>query len=110
MKTMFLDILANHKNTKTTQTGDKAGGTAQTTYRYQDLSDLPKFNEHAYPYYLDVVMTDTVDKKITQFRLFCSLTLPMFKKWSWSHAKNKRLPLNQRQRLRFNMFNICPNS
>ena len=60
---VFLDILANHKNTKTTQTGDKAGGTAQTTYRYQDLSDLPKFNEHAYPYYLDVVMTDTVDKK-----------------------------------------------
>ena len=54
---------ALHKNTKTTQTGDRAGGSAQATYRYNDLADLPKFNEHQYPYMLDVVMTDIVDKK-----------------------------------------------
>ena len=60
---VFVDVLALHKNTKTTQTGDKAGGSAQATYRYNDLADLPKFNEHQYPYMLDVVMTDIVDKK-----------------------------------------------
>ena len=60
---VFVDVLALHKNTKTTQTGDKAGGSAQATYRYNDLADLPKFNEHQYPYILDVVMTDIVDKK-----------------------------------------------
>ena len=60
---VFIDVLALQKNTKTTQTGDKAGGSAQATYRYNDLADLPKFNEHQYPYMLDVVMTDIVDKK-----------------------------------------------
>ena len=60
---VFVDVLALHKNTKTTQTGDKAGGSAQATYRYNDLADLPKFNEHQFPYMLDVVMTDIVDKK-----------------------------------------------
>lgn len=60
---VFIDVLALHKNTKTTQNGEKAGGTAQAIYRYQEINDIHKFNEHQYPYYLDVVMTDIVDKK-----------------------------------------------
>lgn len=60
---VFLDILSQHKNTKVTQDGDQAGGTAQATYRYNDLNDLHKFNSHQYPYQLDVVMTDISDKK-----------------------------------------------
>lgn len=60
---VFVDVLVLHKNTKTTQTGEKAGGFAQAIYRYNDLSDLNRFNESQYFYYLDVVMTDIVDKK-----------------------------------------------
>jgi hypothetical protein len=60
---VFIDVLASHKNTKTTQNGEQAGGTAQAIYRYQDINDIHKFNEHQYPFYLDVVMTDIVDKK-----------------------------------------------
>ncbi|BFM98839.1 hypothetical protein MOXK02_03980 [Moraxella sp. K02] len=60
---VFIDVLVSHKNTKTTQNGEKAGGIAQAIYRYQEIDDIHKFNEHQYPFYLDVVMTDIVDKK-----------------------------------------------
>ena len=32
---VFVDVLALHKNTKTTQTGDKAGGSAQAPAHWQ---------------------------------------------------------------------------
>lgn len=60
---VFIDVLVLHNNTKTTQNGEKAGGKAQAVYRYQDIRDIHKFNAHSYPYLLDVVMADVVDKK-----------------------------------------------
>lgn len=59
----FIDILAMQKNVKTTQNGEKSGGYAQASYRHNEIMDVHKFNAHPYPYYIDVVMTDIVDKK-----------------------------------------------
>lgn len=40
-----------------------AGGQAQVFYKHMDLADLKQFNEHEFPYYIDVVMTTVTDKK-----------------------------------------------
>ena len=65
---VFIDVLVSHKNTKTTQNGEKAGGIAQAIYRYQEIDDIHKFNEHQYPFYLDVVMTGDLEPIITGLR------------------------------------------
>tara|TARA_B100000530_G_C15690201_1_gene381725 strand:- start:211 stop:615 length:405 start_codon:yes stop_codon:yes gene_type:complete len=54
----FLEVLAELRNKK-----PNAGGRAQAGYRYAELSDHTKFNEHQYPYKADVKMITTVDKK-----------------------------------------------
>lgn len=59
----FISVLVEHRNRKS-----NAGGTAQAIYRYDDLSDLSKFHEHEYPYYLDVTMTTVTDKKGDQIQ------------------------------------------
>lgn len=54
----FIDVLVQLRNKK-----PDAGGTAQALFRYADHMDMHKFNAHQYPYKLDVLMADTVDKK-----------------------------------------------
>ena len=54
----FIDVLVDLRNKK-----PDAGGTAQAAFRYADHMDAHKFNAHAYPYKLNVLMADTVDKK-----------------------------------------------
>lgn len=54
----YIEVLAELRNKKT-----NAGGRAQAGYRYADLKDYVKFNEHEYPYKVDVKMVSTVDKK-----------------------------------------------
>lgn len=54
----FLEVLAELRNKK-----PNAGGRAQAGYRYSELADHVKFNEHQYPYKADVKMITTVDKK-----------------------------------------------
>ena len=54
----FIDVLVDLRNKKA-----DAGGTAQAIYRYGDHMDMHKFNQHQYPYKLNVLMADTVDKK-----------------------------------------------
>ncbi len=54
----FIEVLAELRNKK-----PNAGGRAQAGYRYADLSDHTKFNEHQYPYKVTVKMISTVDKK-----------------------------------------------
>lgn len=57
----YIEVLAQLRNKKT-----NAGGRAQAGYRYADLSDYTKFNEHQYPYKADVKTITTVDKKGNQ--------------------------------------------
>lgn len=57
----FIEVLAELRNKK-----PNAGGRAQAAYRYSDLSDHNKFNEHQYPYKANVKMISTVDKKGNQ--------------------------------------------
>lgn len=57
----FIEVLAELRNKK-----PNAGGRAQAAYRYSDLSDHIKFNEHQYPYKANVKMVSTVDKKGNQ--------------------------------------------
>jgi len=54
----YVEVLAELRNKKT-----NAGGRAQASYRYADLKDYAKFNEHEYPYKANVKMVSTVDKK-----------------------------------------------
>lgn len=54
----YVEVLAELRNKKT-----NAGGRAQAGYRYADLKDYVKFNEHEYPYKVNVKMVSTVDKK-----------------------------------------------
>lgn len=54
----FIDVLVDLRNKK-----PDSGGTAQAIYRYADHMDAHKFNAHTYPYKLNVLMADTVDKK-----------------------------------------------
>ncbi len=54
----FIEVLAELRNKK-----PNSGGRAQAGYRYADLSDYNKFNEHQYPYKTTVKMISTVDKK-----------------------------------------------
>lgn len=53
-----INILALHK-----LKSKDSGGLGQTIYKYSDLSDLKKFHEHEYPYYVDVAMTTVADKR-----------------------------------------------
>lgn len=57
----YIEVLAELRNKKT-----NAGGRAQAGYRYSELKDYPKFNEHQYPYKATVKMISTVDKKMNQ--------------------------------------------
>lgn len=59
----YIEVLAELRNKKT-----NAGGRAQAGYRYSELSDYPKFNEHQYPYKANVKMISTVDKKGNQLQ------------------------------------------
>lgn len=54
----FIEVLAELRNKK-----PNSGGRAQAGYRYSDLNDHTKFNEHQYPYKATVKMISTVDKK-----------------------------------------------
>lgn len=57
----YIEVLAELRNKKT-----NAGGRAQAGYRYAELKDYDKFNEHQYPYKANVKMISTVDKKGNQ--------------------------------------------
>lgn len=57
----YIEVLTQLRNKKT-----NAGGRAQAGYRYSELSDYTKFNEHQYPYKADVKTITTVDKKGNQ--------------------------------------------
>ena len=57
----YIEVLAQLRNKKT-----NAGGRAQAGYRYAELTDFTKFNEHQYPYRANVKTISTVDKKGNQ--------------------------------------------
>lgn len=58
----YVNVLVNHKNRKEAN-GFKSGGQAQAEYRYGSASDIHKFNDHDYPFYLNTKMITTSDKK-----------------------------------------------
>lgn len=94
----FIEVLAELRNKKT-----NAGGRAQAGYRYAELSDFSKFNEHQYPYRANVKMVSTVDKKGEQVQEIVwvdfanveeLVTIPRkdfeaFEKWKQSNGQQK---------------------
>lgn len=62
----YVNVLVDHRNRKETSSGLKAAGMAQATYRYGQATDIHKFHEHEYPYYVDTKMVTITDKKQNQ--------------------------------------------
>ena len=94
----FIEVLAELRNKK-----PNAGGRAQAGYRYAQLSDFNKFNEHQYPYRANVKIVSTVDKKGEQVQEIVwvdfanveeLVTIPRkefeaFEKWKQSNGQQK---------------------